>query len=51
MVRSPVTTMSSPLAATAVDAKVMVGKASTSRKSGDFRCASRSAVLVSMLAV
>ena len=50
MVRLPVTLKTSPLRSTAVEVKVRVGFASTLRKSGDFRWASRSAFEVSMLA-
>jgi hypothetical protein len=49
--RSPVTTKASPSAFTDVEVKVRSGNCSTSRKSADFKCASRSAFWVSMLAV
>ena len=50
MVSSPSTFQSSPSWRTPVERKVRVGKASTSRKSGDFTCASRSSLPVVKLA-
>ena len=48
IVRLPSTTIESePPSLIAVDAKVIFGKAAASKKSGDWRCPSRSALRVS----